>query len=44
MKSKRFDEPRVREMITNGKDTMPPFGRRLSAEELDRLLEYLKAL
>ncbi|HWH56152.1 MAG TPA: cytochrome c [Terriglobales bacterium] len=44
MKSKRFDEPRLREMITNGKDTMPPFGRRLSAEELDRLIEYLKAL
>lgn len=44
MKAKKFDEHQMREMIVKGKDTMPPFGGRLTAEEIDRLIEYLKTL
>jgi mono/diheme cytochrome c family protein len=41
---KRFDERQMRAIISNGKDTMPPFGRRLKPGELAKLIEYLKTL
>src|SRR5690242_6021413 len=44
MSSKRLSESQMRNIITQGKNTMPPFNRRLRARELDRLLEYLKTL
>jgi len=44
MTSKRFDETQMRHIILAGKNTMPPFGRRLTAKELDKLIEYMKTL
>ncbi|HWC17692.1 MAG TPA: cytochrome c [Terriglobales bacterium] len=44
MSSKRFLENQMRKIIVDGKDTMPPFGRRLTPTELDKLIEYLKTL
>ena len=44
MTSKRFDETEMRHIILDGKNTMPPFGRRLTAKELDKLIEYMKTL
>ena len=42
--SKRFDERLMRHIILDGKNTMPPFGRRLTSKELDKLIEYMKTL
>ena len=44
MSSKRFGETQMQQIIMNGKNTMPPFRRRLTSDELDRLIEYLKTL
>lgn len=33
----------VRRIIKDGKDYMPPFGRRLSTDDVDDLIAYLKA-
>ena len=44
MTSKRFDETQMRHIILAGKNTMPPFGRRLTGKELDKLIEYMKTL
>jgi len=44
MASKRLDETQMRHIILDGKNTMPPFGRRLTSKELDKLIEYMKNL
>jgi cytochrome c len=38
------NERSIRLRITKGGDGMPPYGRLLSAKELDQLVEYLKTL
>jgi len=44
MSSKGFSESQMRKIISDGKNTMPPFSRRITAKELDKLIEYLKTL
>jgi len=44
MSPKGLSESQMRRIISDGKNTMPPFNRRLTAKELDRLIEYLKTL
>ena len=44
MNSKGLSQSQMRRIISEGKNTMPPFNRRLTAKELDRLIEYLKTL
>jgi cytochrome c6 len=34
----------AKEMIRNGKRAMPPFGERLSSDEIDDVIAYLKTL
>lgn len=44
MRSTGFSESQMRKIISDGKNTMPPFHRRLTEKELDKLIEYLKTL
>jgi cytochrome c len=41
---KPVTEAAVREQIEKGSKAMPGFGKRLSSEEIDNLIEYLKTL
>ncbi len=41
---KPVTEAAVREQIEKGSKSMPGFGKRLSKEEIDSLMEYLKTL
>ena len=44
LKSGRLTTGQVRNIVKNGRDSMPPFRRKLNEEELDDLIEYLKSL
>lgn len=44
MRSSRLSESQMRKIISDGKNTMPSFDRRLTETELDKLIEYLKTL
>jgi mono/diheme cytochrome c family protein len=37
-------ESEVRKIIIDGRNTMPPFGRRLDKEQIQQLIQYLKQL
>jgi mono/diheme cytochrome c family protein len=40
----RLDSAATKQMITNGKNTMPSFGSQLSVDELDKLVSYVHTL
>jgi mono/diheme cytochrome c family protein len=42
--SKRKSEAEIREQIASGSDMMPPFANKLSEEEINNLVAYLKTL
>ena len=42
LRSGRMTEAQLREIVMKGKNTMPPFERRMDGAELDRLVAYLK--
>ena len=44
LKQHRLTQTAVRETVVNGKNMMPSFGDRLSPEDLNDLLAYLKLL
>ena len=39
-----LDKPQMIEIITNGKNTMTPFGTMLSKEQIDALADYVQTL
>lgn len=44
LKSGRLQERDVRQVISEGRNTMPSFGGKLSSQDMDDLIRYLKTL